>query len=244
MSGAAPDLIAGYLDELYARLRVPAAEAELIAAETEDHLRETVAAGMATGMTELEAQQAAISSFGPVRIMVRAHRRRTATLGGAAMAAWKLTALLATTVGAGGLAGMAIFQYSTRSAPDGAGPVPTVMIVYAVLAAGGLVLLASRRLTGRGTPGRDLLSPGVTAGCFLLASALLGIFGFLLRSAPAMSATWTTPLSYGSVSAAPLVAGAVVAGCLAVAAGYGLQAALRGARRGLGSGVLTGLAHR
>jgi hypothetical protein len=339
MSGAAPDLIAGYLDELYARLRVPAAEAELIAAETEDHLRETVAAGMATGMTELEAQQAAISSFGPVRIMVRAHRRRTATLGGAAMAAWKLTALLATTVGAGGLAGMAIFQYSTRSAPDGAGPVPTVMIVYAVLAAGGLVLLASRRLTGRGTPGRDPLSPGVTAGCFLLASALLGIFGFLLRSAPApppgpagtcsvvcsfssgptagpgpspslvlmvlavyavlaagglvllatrrltgrgtpgreplspgttagcfllasapllalivrgvtvpiapaMSATWTTPLSYGSVSAAPLVAGAVVAGCLAVAAGYGLQAALRGARRGLGSGVLTGLAHR
>ena len=63
MSGAAPDLIAGYLDELYARLRVPASEAELIAAETEDHLRETAAAGMAIGMTELEAQQAAI----PVR---------------------------------------------------------------------------------------------------------------------------------------------------------------------------------
>ena len=54
MSGA-PGLIAGYL-------------AELIAAETEDHLRETAAAGMAIGMTELEAQQAAISSFGPVLV--------------------------------------------------------------------------------------------------------------------------------------------------------------------------------
>ena len=29
MSGTAPDLIAGYLEELYAGLRVPAAEAEL-----------------------------------------------------------------------------------------------------------------------------------------------------------------------------------------------------------------------
>ena len=339
MSGVAADLIAGYLENLYAGLRVPAAEAELIAAEAEDHLRETAAAGIAVGMTELEAQQAAISSFGPVRAVVRAHRRRTVTAGGAAMAAWKLTALLATTVGVGGLAGMGIFTYLLRSAPGGPGPVPPVLVVYAAMAAGGLVLLATRRLTGPGTPGRDPLSPGVTASCFLLASALLGIFGFLLRSAPAaprgptgpcsyvcnvssgpapgsgpgpgvgpvltvlvvyaamaaaglvllaarrltghritgrdrlspgatascfllasaplaalivrfivsgvampiapaISVSWMTPLSAGSVSAAPLVSGAVVAGCLAVAAGYGLQATLRRARRGLGSGAL------
>ena len=342
MSGAARDLIGGYLAELHAGLRVPAAEAELIAAEAEDHLRETAAAAMAIGMTELEAQQAAISSFGPVRAVVQAHRRRIVTAGGAAMAAWKLAALLATTVGAGGLAGMGIFTYLTRSAPGGAGPVPAVLVVYAAMAAGGLVLLATRRLTGHGAPRRDPLSPGVTASCFLLASVLLGIFGFLLRSVPptpvtplaptpscsfvcnlstgpapssgpgpgtgpvltvlvvyaamaaaglvlltarrltghgtprrarlspgvtascfllasaplaalivrfivsgaampitpAISVSWMTPLSAGSVSAAPLVSGAVVAGCLAVAAGYSLQAALRRARRGLGSGVL------
>jgi hypothetical protein len=338
MSGAAPDLIAGYLEELCAGLRVPAAEAELIVAEAEDHLRETAVAGLAIGMTELEAQEAAISSFGPVRAVVRAHRRRTVTAFHAAMAAWKLAALLATTVGVGGLAGMGIFAYLLRSAPGGPGPVPPVLVVYAAMAVGGLVLLATRRLTGHGTPGRDLLSPGVTASCFLLASALLGIFGFLLRSgpaapppptgppgpscsfvcnfssgpapgphpgpdltvlvvyaamavgglvllvtrrltgrgtpgrdrlsprvtascfllasapmaalivrlivsgvavpiAPAITVSWTTPLSYGSVSAAPLVSGAVVAGCLAVAAGYGLQAALRRARRGPGSGA-------
>jgi hypothetical protein len=339
MSGAAPDLIAGYLEELCAGLRVPPGEAELIAVEAEDHLREAAAAGMGVGMTELEAQQAAISSFGPVRAVVRAHRRRTVTAGGAAMAAWKLAALLATTVGAGGLAGMGIFTYLLRSAPGGPGPVPPVLVVYAAMAAGGLVLLAARRLTGRGTPRRDLLSPGVTASCFVVASALLEIFGFLLRPAPApppgptgpcsfvchfssgpvpgagpgpgdglvltvlvayaamaagglvllaarrltghrtpgraplspgatascfllasaplvalivrfivsgpvmpiapdITVSWATPLSAGSVSAAPLVSGAVVAGCLAVAAGYGLQAALRRARRRPRSGAL------
>ncbi len=338
MSGVASDLIAGYLEELYAGLRVPAAEAELIAAEAEDHLRETAAAGMAIGMTELEAQEAAISSFGPVRAVVRAHRRRTVTAGGVAMAAWKLAALLATTVGVGGLAGMGIFTYLLRSAPDGPGPVPTVAVVYAAIAAGGLVLLAARRLTGHRNPRWDPLSPGVTASCFLVASALLWIFGFVLRSAPAapqgptgpcsfvcsfsgpapasatgpgvgpvltvlvvyaamaaaglvllaarrlrgyritgrdrlspeatascfllasaplaalivrlvvsgpgmpiapaITLTWATPLSAGSVSAAPLVAGAVVAGCLAVAVGYGLLAALRRARRWVGSGAL------
>jgi hypothetical protein len=104
MSGAATDLIAGYLAELRAGLWAPAVEAELIVAEAEDHLRETVTVGMAIGMTEPEAQQAAISSFGPVRAVVRAHRRRMVTAGDAVMAAWKLIGLLATIVGAGGLA--------------------------------------------------------------------------------------------------------------------------------------------
>jgi hypothetical protein len=111
MTVAASDLISGYLAELGAGLRVPAAEAELILAEAEDHLCETAAAGMAVGMTELEAQRAAISSFGPVRAVVRAHRRQAFTARDAALAAWKLTGLLATTIGAGGLAGLGIFQY-------------------------------------------------------------------------------------------------------------------------------------
>ena len=75
-SAAGPDLITGYLDQMHAGLRVPAAEAELILAEAEDHLRETAAAGLAIGMTEQEAQEAAISVFGPVRAVVRAHHAR------------------------------------------------------------------------------------------------------------------------------------------------------------------------
>ena len=120
-----------------------------------------------------------------------------------------------------------------------------MLVVYAAMAAGGLVLLAARRLTGHGTPGRDRLSPGATASCFLLASAPLValivrliVSGGAMPIAPAITVSWMTPLSAGSVSAAPLVSGAVVAGCLAVAAGYGLQAALRRARRRPGSGAL------
>jgi hypothetical protein len=256
MSGAGCDLIGGYLAELGAGLRVPPAEAELILAEAEDHLRETAAAGTAAGMTGLEAQQAAISSFGPVRAVVRAHRRRAVTAGAAAMAAWKLTGLLATTVGAGGLAGIGIFAFLLlRSDPVRppfpasamgvlATPALTALVVYAAMAAGGLALLATRRLVarqlatrrwaGRGTAGRDPLSPAVTASCFLLASALLvalSVTGVAVLIAP-ITVSWdtSTPLSEGSISAAPFVPGAGVAGCLAVAVGYGVQTVLRRAR--------------
>ena len=66
------DLIDAYLDELRRGLRVLPGEAEMILAEAEDHLRETAAAGLAVGMTEREAQEAAISSFGPVRAVTHA----------------------------------------------------------------------------------------------------------------------------------------------------------------------------
>jgi len=257
------DPIAGYLAELRAGLRSPAAEAELIVAEAEDHLRETAAAGMAAGMTELDAHQAAIASFGPVRAVVRAHRRPAVTAGEAALAAWKVTALLATTAGAGGLAtafwlhfdpawapGVRVVTASTslcQCSPSLVVPItsPAVMALpCAAMAVGGVVLLAARRLATRqlawrGTSGRDPLSPAVTASCFLLASALLfalNVSGVAVLIVP-ISVSWLTPISQGSVSDAPLVPGAVVAGCLAVAAGYGVAAALRRARRGPGSGA-------
>jgi hypothetical protein len=85
-----------YLDQLRASLRGP--DASLILAEAEDHLREAVAAGLAAGLTEREAQEAAISSFGSVRAVVRAHQARrgrtAAVMGDLAMAAWKLTGLV------------------------------------------------------------------------------------------------------------------------------------------------------
>ena len=262
MTVAAPDLIAGYLAELRAGLRVPAAEAELILDEAEDHLRETAAAGLAVGMTGLEAQQAAISSFGPVRAVIWAHRRRSVTADAVAMAAWKLTGLLATTVGAGGLAtvfwlhfdpawapGVQVVTASTslcQCSPSFVVPItsPAVMALpCAAVAAGGLALLATRRLAARqlawrGTPGRDSLSPAVTASFFLLVTALLfalnvsGVGAFIGHS------SWLTPVSEGFITmTVPLVPGLIIAGCLAVAVGYGVQAALRRVRRGPGSGA-------
>jgi hypothetical protein len=272
MSAAGTDLIAGYLAELRAGLWVPADEAELIVAEAEDHLRETAAVGLEVGMTELEAHQAAISSFGPVRAVLRAHRRRTITAGDAVMAAWKLTGLLATVVGAGGLATIFLLHYpvvwatGVRAVQDGPGvcqcsfhmvPItsPAVMALpFAAVAAGGLALLATRWLAtrwlatrwlatrwlaGPGTSGRDPRSPAVTASFFLLVSALLsalnvsGVGAYTSQSYMCCS----TLTSGSSTTTVPLVPGAIVAGCLAVAAGYGLQTARRLARRGPGSGA-------
>jgi hypothetical protein len=83
------DLIEAYLGELRAKLRTP--DAELVLAEAEDHLRESAAAGRAIGMNEREAQEAAISAFGSVRAVVRAHTfRRDPATAGLVLAALKL----------------------------------------------------------------------------------------------------------------------------------------------------------
>jgi hypothetical protein len=112
-SGSPRDLIGQYLAELRASLRVAPDEAELIAAEAEAHLREAAAAGLAAGMTGREAQEAAISAFGSVRAVVRAHesvpghlvkgRTAAAVLGDVFLAGWKLASLGLIAVGASGL---------------------------------------------------------------------------------------------------------------------------------------------
>jgi hypothetical protein len=104
------DLIQEYLRQLRTSLRT--ALAGNILAEAEDHLRETVAAGLAAGLTEQEAQEAAISAFGSIRAVARAHRARPgnlfrgrtpeAVLGELIMAAWKLAGIGLTAIGASG----------------------------------------------------------------------------------------------------------------------------------------------
>jgi hypothetical protein len=123
--GEAPrDLIEEYLGQLRRGLRVPRGEAELILAEAEDHLRETAAAGIAIGMTEREAQEAAISSFGPVRAVTRAHLARAAgdgtILASVVMTAWKLVSLLLLAAGASGMAIVVLTGFARRLS----GPVP------------------------------------------------------------------------------------------------------------------------
>jgi hypothetical protein len=99
------DLIQQYLTRLRASL--PAREADQILAEAEDHLRETVRAALAAGLTEGEAQDAAISAFGSVTAVVRAHRARHfrsgALAGDLATAALKLSSLILLAVGLSGV---------------------------------------------------------------------------------------------------------------------------------------------
>lgn len=101
------DLIREYLNELRAGLRLAPEETDVIVDEAEDHLRETAAAGLAAGMTEREAQQAAISAFGSVAAVVRAHRERhewnVALAGNLVMAAWRLALLFLLAAGVSGV---------------------------------------------------------------------------------------------------------------------------------------------
>jgi hypothetical protein len=103
------DPIEEYLDLLYARLRTSPRQARRVLAEAEDHLREAVADGLSAGMTEHEAQEAAISSFGSVRAVVRAHDARLrrfpalVVLGDLVMSAWMLAGVGLLAIGVSGL---------------------------------------------------------------------------------------------------------------------------------------------
>jgi hypothetical protein len=92
------DQIAEYLDQLRSSLLTSRRRALLILDEAEDHLRESAAAGVAAGLTESEAQQAAVASFGSVRAVVRAHAAGRhgpafAAVSAVVLAAWKLVAV-------------------------------------------------------------------------------------------------------------------------------------------------------
>src|SRR6202012_95178 len=81
--------------------------------EADDHLRETVACWLAAGMTEHEAQLAAISAFGSVTAVVHAHASRpagfirgrtpAAILGDLVLAGWRLAGTGLVAVGVSGL---------------------------------------------------------------------------------------------------------------------------------------------
>lgn len=107
--GPQGDPVEEYLDELYRKLRVRPREGRRVLAEAEDHLREAVADGLSAGLSEYEAKQAAISSFGSVGAVVRAHDQRlrgrgaVTLLSDLAVSAWKLASVGLLAVGASGL---------------------------------------------------------------------------------------------------------------------------------------------
>ena len=233
------DLIEEYLDQLRAGLRTGPDEAELILAEAEDHLRETAAAGLAIGMTEREAQEAAISIFGPVRAVVRAHRARRgwlAAAGEAGLAAWKLASILLLT---SGVTGLAIATINTIWPPvvllpntrvcwpclPGQAFVPVFLgvsdslwLAWAVAAGGGAILLAGCALTlrRRRRRGRGMLLGGLFP---MVAAGFFSTIALALTTLSASGVRWP--------------ATGLAAAYLALAVGYaiGMARTLRRQRR-------------
>ncbi len=146
-----------YLRLLRASLRTRPEETSRILAEAEDHLRESAAAGRAAGLTETEAAEAAISSFGTVRAVARAHQtprgQAAAALRGLFMAIWLLAGTVLTSVFAVGLI-MIVVTVATgpHAGPPGPDPDPEPgAIIGLVVVCGllGLLLLWSYRSYSR-----------------------------------------------------------------------------------------------
>ena len=125
-----------YLDQLRLSLRIP--EVGRILVEAEDHLRAATDVGVAAGLTEIEAQRAAIARFGPVSAIVYAHQTRhgraAAMLADLGVAIWRAAAylLLAFSVVSG-----VEDLHPPPPAPSGPGEITWLA------GAGGLVLLAA-----------------------------------------------------------------------------------------------------
>jgi len=103
---APADRIEQYLRALRTRLRTTPRDADRITAEAEDHLREAVTAALAAGLSFTDAEEVAISSFGSVRAVVRAHAAshgKAAVLASYVMAAWKLAWMLLLAAGGVGV---------------------------------------------------------------------------------------------------------------------------------------------
>jgi hypothetical protein len=146
-----PDPVGEYLGQLRASLRFPGAS--LILAEAEDHLREAVTAGLAAGLTELEAQEAAISSFGSVRAVVRAHRARrrraAAVLGDLALTAWKLAGLFLLAFCLSALVTLADYWMRTPPVAMQVVGIGGVVVEWITAGMAGLALLAGCHLVRR-----------------------------------------------------------------------------------------------
>jgi hypothetical protein len=159
-----------YLDQLRLSLRIP--EAGRILVEAEDHLRAATADGVAAGLTEIEAQRAAIGRFGPVSAIVYAHQTRhgraAAMLADVGVTVWRAAGYLLLALSAvGGLS-------------DHATPTPADDLSWAGAGAGGVVLLAAfyvirhvRRRRGRvwSVPLGGFFPLAAAAGSGLVAAA-------------------------------------------------------------------------
>lgn len=135
-----------------------------ILAEAEDHLAESVAAGLAAGLTGTEAAEAAISSFGSVRAVVRAHQTRrsraVAALSGLAMTTWLLAGTVLLPVFAIGLVALVVML--AAGPPDAASPDPDpepgqlAYLIVASGAAGAAMLVSYVQARHRSRPATEL----------------------------------------------------------------------------------------
>jgi hypothetical protein len=179
------DPIQQYLDQLRLSLRIPKVGRILV--EAEDHLREAAATGMAAGLTERAAQQAAISSFGPVRAIVYAHQTRrgrvAAMVADLAIALWRVATFYLLADFAIGLAelfaGPGTLRCTDRApcvaAPLVPGTTVAAVIVWAAMGTAGSALLVAYFIVRRFQRRRGRVWSVPLGGYFPLAATIASV---------------------------------------------------------------------
>jgi hypothetical protein len=186
--GSGHEPIEQYLGELRARLR--GRDADLILAEAEDHLREDVAAGRAAGLTATEAQHAAISSFGSIRAVVRAHqprwRRALARLSRPATAVSRVAGVFLTACSVSLLVALVYLEVRLHFTLPAA-----AIISHTVPGLIGLALLYTSRRARRRWPG---LAPARTASPVCAAAGTALLYALIAVALTAFGAAGAIPL--------------------------------------------------
>jgi hypothetical protein len=232
VAGVSGGLIDDYLAELRAGLLTSPARTAEIVAEAEDHLRESAAARRVGGLSDEAAQRAAISAFGPVDRVVRAHRPPVSVFAAAAgLRAWPLLAcflLLSGLIGSLLLCDELVTSHGSAMAPavavgglgqrtiyvlDGSPHPGQVAATIGGCVLAGVLLLAGFLIVRRRRRRSGLASARLPRGPFALAAAFallaLGIaedqsvVSYGLGQLPAVSGTYE--LAVGSLYAAVLM---------------------------------------
>ncbi len=172
------DLLEQYLAGLRASLRGTPEKSAQILAEAEDHLSESVAAGRTAGLTERDAQQAAISASGTVRAVVRAHQRPPASRADLSLAACQAAGVYLLTICAVSFAVYAVVWQATSTSPPGRHPFATPRgyagspTLWPGCGAAGLVLLCGCYAAHRVRRHRATAQGEVPGGFYPLATAV------------------------------------------------------------------------
>lgn len=190
-----------YLDEMFDRLAGTGAAGRRALAETEDHLRAAMAAGLAEGLPEPQAEHEAVVRFGSAARIAGQVRRvhRPGPVRAAVSAAWLVVGVGLSWLGLMFLAAfffpaalrlvhIPLYTYNSCSnflSPSCYPEMPITrktLVVGLVLLIAGVTLLAARRL-GRKLFGRASAGQPVSA----LAASLFAIAGLALYADPVVT---------------------------------------------------------
>ena len=220
-----------YLDEMFDRLAGTGAAGRRALAETEDHLRAAVTAGMADGLPERQAEHEAVARFGSAARIAGQVRyvHRAGPLRSAVCAAWLVVGISLSWLGAmfltafffpGVLLRLAnslhphSYACSDFLSPACYTYMPgtwETVVAGLVLLIAGVTLLTARRL---GMKRFGLTSAGQPVAP--LAASLIAIAGLALYANPAVTAGPTGDMTGAVLSLRLITVGAAVAAVLAV----------------------------